>query len=621
MVPHAAQARYANCTSRYCVVPAGRRTGKTEIAKRRLVRRALLCHLPDSPFFRPYPDPRFCIAAPTVQQVKNIYWSDVLALIPPHLLYGRPNASTLTIKLINGALIQLLGMDRPERAEGRPWDMLILDEFGNMKASAWHAHMRPALADRGGSCDFIGCPEGLNHYYQLAKQAEAEEIEAKKEGREPVWTLHHWTSLEILPLYRGEEGLKEIEMARSELDELVFKQEMQGDFVSYSGRAYYNFGTENKRALTYEPDRPLVLTLDFNVEPSVGVVLQEQEIDGRQVTAVLSEIYIPRGGNVLKVCDKFHHDYKSHTHYVFLHGDATGGARGAAKIHGSEWELARRRLRSLLNPGQLINKMPRRNPLERDRVNALNCRCKNLNGEARLYVDPTRAPYLVEDLESMCVIQGGCGELDKSNPQLSHLCLRGDTIVETQAAGRVPIADVQESGLVRNPFGMWAPYERAGLTIPNAEMVEVVTCDSRLYCTPWHRWFTTEGWCSAKSLEGKTLVHASSLMTFRNFMENNIDALVDTLVEEAPHADCIAGEKYRTALEPVAQSCTGASVQSVRPVSNADAYCLWVPREGCFQAGTLSQCFVSANSDALGYYINRIFPIKKVYVRTKGRRR
>ena len=69
------------------------------------------------------------------------------------------------IRLINGAQIWVVGLDRPERIEGSPWDGGVLDEYGNMRANAWPEHIRPALSDRAGWCDFTGVPEGRNHYY------------------------------------------------------------------------------------------------------------------------------------------------------------------------------------------------------------------------------------------------------------------------------------------------------------------------------------------------------------------------------------------------------------------------------------------------------------------------
>ena len=85
----------------------------------------------------------------------------------------------------------VLGMDRPERIEGTPWDGGVLDEYANMKPNAWTENIRPALADRAGWCWFVGVPEGLNHYKDLADYAGS--------GSDADWGLYRWNSSEILP--------------------------------------------------------------------------------------------------------------------------------------------------------------------------------------------------------------------------------------------------------------------------------------------------------------------------------------------------------------------------------------------------------------------------------------
>ena len=41
----------------------------------------------------------------------------------------------------------------------------MLDEYANMKADAWNAHVRPSLSrlNRESTMDFIGVPKGRNH--------------------------------------------------------------------------------------------------------------------------------------------------------------------------------------------------------------------------------------------------------------------------------------------------------------------------------------------------------------------------------------------------------------------------------------------------------------------------
>ena len=66
--PHKVQYRLWHCTARFVGVPAGRRSGKTEIAKRRLV---LALSQP-----KPWHDPRYFYGAPTRDQAKRIAWQD-----------------------------------------------------------------------------------------------------------------------------------------------------------------------------------------------------------------------------------------------------------------------------------------------------------------------------------------------------------------------------------------------------------------------------------------------------------------------------------------------------------------------------------------------------------------
>ena len=409
---HATQQDYWACEARYCVVPAGRRSGKSELAKRKLVLRAMTAHE-----WCQYPDPRFFAAAPTVSQVKRIWWDDLKALIPSYFVYGRVNESALEIRLINGARICLLGMDKPERCEGSPWDGGILDEYANMKDEAWGAHVRPALSDRLGWCDFIGVPEGRNHYYDLFKKAKALEVEAFKDGVESEWRTFHWKSKDILPR-------KEIEAAENDLDEVTFRQEYEGSFENYTGRCYWPFDDKTHCApLAYDPKSDLIFCFDFNVDPGVAAVCQEQVLpNGIKGTGVIGEVYMPRGSNTVRVTNKLITMFEGHKGKIRCFGDATGGARGSAKIQGSDWHLIRSRLRGAFSSQYVIVETPKQNPRERDRVNSLNSRLKTMSGEIRLMVDPSLAPHVVKDFEGVCLLKGGSGEIDKhTSPALTHL--------------------------------------------------------------------------------------------------------------------------------------------------------------------------------------------------------
>lgn len=408
--PHALQQAYWNSPHRFNVVPAGRRSGKTERAKRKLVRRAIAG--------TSYTPARFFAAAPTRDQAKRIYWDDLKRLCPSHLIESI-SESDLMIRLPLSE-IWVVGMDKPERIEGQPWDGGVLDEYANMKEKTWGAHVRPALSDRRGWCDLIGVPEGRNHYYDRYTQAVAEMLE---KGDESDWGAYTWRSETIL-------SSDEIEAAKRDLDPLTYEQEYGSSFVNFEGRAYYSFTDENKAKLRqkYNPQQPLIVCLDFNVAPGVAAICQELPLPhGIVGTAVIGEVWIENNSNTPAVCRKILTDWKGHAARIDVYGDATGGARGTAQIDGSDWDLARKVLRfgdaEIKGFGdRCAFHVKPANPKERARVNALNSRTRSMDDTVRLMVDPVHAPHVVKDLEGVRTLKGGSGEIDKKiAPQLTHI--------------------------------------------------------------------------------------------------------------------------------------------------------------------------------------------------------
>ena len=398
---HNAQSELWKSKSRFRVVPAGRRSGKTELAKRYGVIKALT-HTKNA-------DGWFVFSAPTHKQAKRIFWRDIKALVPKQFLAKAPSESELTIRLLNGAEITVLGLDAPERIEGRPLDWICCDEYANMKPEVWTNNLRPALSTRGreGEAWLIGVPEGRNHYWEMAVNAQ--------KASSVDWSYHHWLSADIL-------APSEIESAKRDLDELTYQQEYEASFVNFSGRAYYAFNRDiHCQKLEYDPNRPLVFAFDFNVAPGIAVVLQEQMIDRETVTAVIGEVYIPRNSNTPAVCRRLIKDWGHHKHDILLYGDSTGGAKGTAKVAGSDWDLIRDELKPVFGT-RLKNRVPKANPRERIRVNSMNTRLKSASGDIRLIIDEDKAPMLVTDLEGVILLEGGSGEIDKKHdPNLTHL--------------------------------------------------------------------------------------------------------------------------------------------------------------------------------------------------------
>lgn len=412
---------YSRSTHRFNAIPAGRRSGKTERFKRKVCTAALAARLPWQA--------RYFCGAPTRDQAKRIFWDDIKALLSG--LIAHKSETELFVTTLTGNQIWIVGLDKPERIEGSPWDGGGLDEYGNMKEKTWPAHVRPALSDRKGWCDLFGVPEGRNHYYETSMRAQAE---MKELGDASEWGYYHWASAEVL-------DLAEVEAARRDLDPLTFAQEYEASFVNFEGRAYYVFDQSAHCApLRYDDRQPLEFCFDFNVAPGAAVVCQEQPLPGQlhkprpgraqpgdpvpgtpiTGTGVIAEVHIPRNSNTPAVCRKLIEMFGDHKGRVTCYGDATGGARGTAKVEGSDWELIESAMRRHYKE-RVAFRVKAANPAERARVNAMNTRMLNGVGEVRLMVDAKRCPETVKDLDGVSLLKGGSGEIDKqASPLRTH---------------------------------------------------------------------------------------------------------------------------------------------------------------------------------------------------------
>lgn len=413
---HPVRDGFLQSRARFNVVPAGRRSGKTETAIARGVRKWLSYARSD--------DGWFVFAAPTYRQAKRIFWRKLKKLCPRWFV-ADVSESELMIRGRNGATIMVVGMDSPERIEGIAIDHLCWDEYGNSKPESWEEHVRGALStlNRPGSVDFTGVPEGRNHYYELYMLARSDDSGS--------WAVWHWKSAEIL-------DPEEVEQARRFMDPLVYAQEYEADFVSFTGAAYYSWDREiharHQLRKLYEPTWDLHLCFDFNRSPGIAVVVQELPFTASEYgadlvplygketsTCVIGEVHIPRNSNTEKVCSRIRTDWGGHQGQVMLYGDATGGAGGSAKLAGSDWDIVRRELRGVFG-SRIRDRVPSSNPRERQRVNAVNSRLQSADGHVRLLVDPKHAPNVVKDFEGVVTLEGGSGEIDKdATPSLTHL--------------------------------------------------------------------------------------------------------------------------------------------------------------------------------------------------------
>jgi phage terminase large subunit-like protein len=191
--------------SRFKVVAAGRRCGKSRLAATALIIEALQCPAGSAVLY----------VAPTQGQARQIIW-DVLMEIGREVI-ANSHVNNMDITMINGAKIYVRGADRPDTLRGVSLTYAVLDEVADIKPEAWEQVIRASLSDKKGRAIFIGTPKGRNWFYDLFKLGQKEE--------DNDWKSWHFTTKDN-PLIDPDE----IESAKKTLSSFAFKQEYLASF-------------------------------------------------------------------------------------------------------------------------------------------------------------------------------------------------------------------------------------------------------------------------------------------------------------------------------------------------------------------------------------------------------
>lgn len=365
---------------RFPVVPAGRRSGKTERFKRFVAKQAMK-----------NAGEKYFMAAPTYGQVKKIYWDDMKKLTLSATHEKKPSESDLIITMPNSTEIHLIGLDKPERIEGIPWTGGGIDEIADVKAGAWEANILPALntvnptrPDYRAWCWLLGVPDGLNHYYEMAEYA--------RTAGDSDWALFHWESSEILPD-------DVIAAAKRQMSAKQYKQEYEASFETASGRIYEDYGDHNLTSETIETHESLMWFHDFNFTPmSSGVgVLRDEKV--YCLEEIILESAVARQSAL-----EFVERYKEHKNRrVTIYGDPAGRA-GEKHGHASDYTEMEAVLRA--NNWIVTRKVKPAAPAIKDRQNAVRAKIMSASGHVSLFVNPKTAKYTHKGLQTVTYKEG-----------------------------------------------------------------------------------------------------------------------------------------------------------------------------------------------------------------------
>jgi phage terminase large subunit len=361
------QTAIARSQSRFKVVIAGRRFGKTHLAIRNLC------------YYAKEPNREVWYVSPSYKMSKNIVWRKLKNKLQDLRWAKKINETELSILLKNGSVIALKGADNPDSLRGLGLDYLIMDEFADIDPIAWFEVLRPTLADREGHAMFIGTPKGIaNWSYDLYQNALLNED----------WDRFQFTTIE-----GGNVSEKEIEAAKRDLDERSFRQEFLATFETYAGRIYYAFEREHnvkENPITDKDTSIIHVGIDFNIDPMSAVV----GIQFGNTIHLIDEIRI-FSSNTDEMVDEIKARYPDSK--VFVYPDPAAKQRKTSASGKTDLTI-------LANAGFVV-KCPNNHTPVRDRINAVNSKLCSINKTRSLTMDP-KCKYTIEGLERQTYKEG-----------------------------------------------------------------------------------------------------------------------------------------------------------------------------------------------------------------------
>lgn len=325
---HPAQDQIIRTAKRFNHLRCGRRFGKTTLIEE-------LC----IPAVEGFP---VGIWFPTYKDLSEV-WKDIKKTFKP--VTRHRNEQLHQITLLGGGIIDCWSLDNPESGQGRKYRRVIIDEAAKADKlyQAWENTIRPTLTDYIGDAFILSRPKGKNNGFYLLEE---------KHKQFDNWAFFHFTTYDNPYISR-----EEIEEAKSQLDDLTFRQEYLAEYVDANDRPYLYAFEEKKHVIDiYQPNPHLMLlaSFDFNVEPMTAIISQKPDISKLRV---FDEIRIDNGSTP-EVCDRILAKYNDWSGRIQVTGDATGRNRTSV-VQGniSHYQVIEQKL--TLRKGDLL--VPRQN--------------------------------------------------------------------------------------------------------------------------------------------------------------------------------------------------------------------------------------------------------------------
>lgn len=347
---------------RFKVVIAGRRFGKTFLAIRQLCYHARI------------PNQEIFYITSSYRSAKMIVWKPLKRRLIDLKWVKKINENDLSITLKNDTTISLKGSENPDSLRGPSLSYVVIDEVAEVDEELWMEVIRPALADQQGGALFIGTPKGKNNW--------SYDLYCMQDHYPDMWKSWQFTTLE-----GGFVTPEEIAAARNDMSERQFNQEFLATFETFEGTVAWAFERKQNLRVLDNPDTSIIhIGCDFNVNPITATVAIRQDDD----LYIIDEI-VMHNSNTTELAEEILNRYPKSK--IFAYPDPSGSARKTAARGQTDHTI-------LQNAGFIV-KSPRKHDPVKDRINSLNARLRNSNGDAHLFIDP-QCKRTIESLEKYC---------------------------------------------------------------------------------------------------------------------------------------------------------------------------------------------------------------------------
>ena len=343
------QHKVSSSNKRFRVLVSGRRFGKTYLCITEMMKYASKVKQ------------NIWYVAPTFKMAREIVWSKLKEMLYAFNWIESINESNLSITIKKtGSKISLKGCENYDGLRGTGLNFLILDEFADIDEKAWTEVLRASISDTQGDVLMCGSPKGYGNWsYRMYLKGQGEDSE--------------WDSFQFTTLQGGMVSADEIEQAKQDIDIRTFRQEFEGTFENYAGAVYYNFHpVESIVQKEIDLTKPLHIGMDFNVDPMSACVGQIE----KDKIYFVDEIVI-YSSNTDEMVQEIKDRYGSKIP-IFIYPDPASKQRKTSA--GGRTDL------SILQNAGFKVKVKNKHPAIRDRINAVNSKLKDSNGQRHIFV-------------------------------------------------------------------------------------------------------------------------------------------------------------------------------------------------------------------------------------------